>query len=214
MNKFIKYNDFVQINPDERILSLDKAQKIVAIDNLLESVDKHQKGLIITYDLSHSGRRINNRIYSTKGQQKGIESLTNPYPKPILKNHNQSGEPIGRFIGGEWQSLNEDALSFLNSNQAMLDVHSAFSDDDPDKIYKTLKKLNLIENKKWPGLGRMRVQANITDEEAIKKFLDGRYMTFSAGSTTDRHVCSICSQDWVKDGMCEHRHGKTYDGAQ
>lgn len=212
MNNFIKYNDFVQINPDERILSLDKAQKIVAIDNLLESVDKHQKGLIITYDLSHSGRRINNRIYSTKGQQKGIESLTNPYPKPILKNHNQSGEPIGRFIGGEWQSLNEDALSFLNSNQAMLDVHSAFSDDDPDKIYKTLKKLNLIENKKWPGLGRMRVQANITDEEAIKKFLDGRYMTFSAGSTTDRHVCSICSQDWVKDGMCEHRHGKTYDG--
>ena len=212
MNKFIKYNDFVQINPDERVLSLDKEQKIIAIDNLLESVDKHQKGLVITYDLSHSGRRINNRIYSTKGQQKGIDSLTNPYPKPILKNHDQSGEPIGRFIGGEWQSLNEDALSFLNSNQAMVDVHSAFSDDNPDKIYKTLKKLNLIDNKQWPGLGRMRVQANITDEEAIKKFLDGRYMTFSAGSTTDRHVCSICSQDWVKDGMCEHRHGKTYDG--
>ena len=212
MNKFIKYNDFVQINPDERILSLDKAEKIVAIDNLLKSVDKHQKGLVITYDLSHSGRRINNRIYSTKGQQKGIDSLTNPYPKPILKNHNQSGEPIGRFVGGEWQSLNEDAFSFLNSNQAMLDIHNAFSDDNPDKIYKTLKKLNLIDNKQWPGLGRMRVQANITDEEAIKKFLDGRYMTFSAGSTTDRHVCSICNQDWVTDGMCEHRHGKKYDG--
>jgi hypothetical protein len=212
MNKFIKYNDFVQVNPDERVLSLDKAQKIVAIDNLLESVDKHQKGLIITYDLSHSGRRINNRIYSTKGQQKGIDSLTNPYPKPILKNHDQSGEPIGRFVGGEWQSLSEDAFSFLNSNQAMLDIHNAFSDDDPDKIYKTLKKLNLIDNKQWPGLGRMRVQANITDEEAIKKFLDGRYMTFSAGSTTDRHVCSICNQDWVTDGMCEHRHGKKYDG--
>ena len=212
MNKIVKYNDFVQINPDERILSLDKAEKIVAIDNLLESIDKRQKGLVITYDLSHSGRRINNRIYSTKGQQKGIDSLTNPYPKPILKNHNQSGEPIGRFIGGEWQSLNEDALQFLNSNKAMVDVHSAFSDDDPEKIYKTLKKLNLIDSKKWPGLGRMRVQANITDEEAIKKFIDGRYMTFSAGSTTDRHVCSICNQDWVKDGMCEHRHGKMYDG--
>jgi hypothetical protein len=58
----------------------------------------------------------------------------------------------------------------------------------------------------------MRVQANITDEEAIKKFMDGRYLTFSAGSTTDRHVCSICKTDWAKDGMCEHRHGKTYDG--
>jgi len=212
MNKFIKYNDFIQINPDRNILSLNKAEKIIAIDNLLESADKYKKGLIITYDLSHSGRRINNRIYSTKGQQKGIDSLVHPYPKPILKNHDQSGEPIGRFVGGEWQSLTEDASTFLNSNEAMLNIHNAFVDDEPDKIYTTLKKLNLIDNKQWPGLGRMRVQANILDEESIKKFLDGRYMTFSAGSTTDRHVCSICSQDWVTDGMCEHRHGKKYDG--
>ena len=212
MSKFIKYHDFVQVTPDERILSLDKDNKILMIDNLLQSIEEDKKGLIITYDLSHSGRRINNRIYSTKGQQKGIDSLTDPYPKPILKNHNQAGEPIGRFIGGEWQSLNDIASDFLNSDKAMLDVHGAFSDDDPEKIYKTLKSLNLIDNKQWPGLGRMRVQANITDEEAIKKFLDGRYMTFSAGSTTDRHVCSICNQDWVSEGMCEHRHGKMYDG--
>ena len=58
----------------------------------------------------------------------------------------------------------------------------------------------------------MRVQANITDEDAIKKFMDGRYLTFSAGSTTDRHVCSICKTDWAQDGMCEHRHGQKYDG--
>ena len=212
MSKFIKYHDFVQINPDERVLSLDKDNKILMIDNLLQSIEEDKKGLIITYDLSHSGRRINNRIYSTKGQQKGIDSLTDPYPKPILKNHNQAGEPIGRFIGGEWQSLNDIASDFLNSDKAMLDVHGAFSDDDPEKIYKTLKSLNLLDNKQWPGLGRMRVQANVTDEEAIKKFLDGRYMTFSAGSTTDRHVCSICNQDWVSEGMCEHRHGKMYDG--
>ena len=50
-----------------------------------------------------------------------------------------------------------------------------------------------------------------TDEESIKKFLDGRYLTFSAGSTTDSHICSICAQDWAKDGMCEHSHGKMYD---
>mgnify|MGYP001244812110 CR=1 FL=1 len=212
MSKFIKYHDFVQVNPDERILSLDKDNKTLMIDNLLQSIEEDKKGLIITYDLSHSGRRINNRIYSTKGQQKGIDSLTDPYPKPILKNHNQTGEPIGRFVGGEWQSLNDIASDFLNSDKAMLDVHGAFSDDDPEKIYKTLKSLNLLDNKQWPGLGRMRVQANITDEEAIKKFLDGRYMTFSAGSTTDRHVCSICNQDWVSEGMCEHRHGKMYDG--
>ena len=212
MSKIIKYNDYVQINPDRRILSLDKSEKIQLIDNMLERSYNGGKGLVITYDLSHSGRRINNRIYSTKGQQRGIDSLTSPYPKPILKNHDQSGEPIGRFIGGEWQNLYDEAKEFLQSSQAALDIHSAFAGDDPEKIYDTLKAMNLIENKQWPGLGRMRVQANITDEEAIKKFMDGRYMTFSAGSTTDRHVCSICKTDWAKDGMCEHRHGKTYDG--
>ena len=212
MSKFIKYNDFIQISPDTRVLSLDRKEKIILIDNLLSNIERDKKGLVITYDLSHSGRKINNRIYSTKGQQKGIDSLTNPYPKPILKHHDQNGEPIGRFIGGEWQNLNDEAASFLNSNKSMLDVHNAFTEDNPKKIYETLKDLNLLDNKKWPGLGRMRVQANITDEEAIEKFLDGRYLTFSAGSTTDRHVCSICDQDWVSEGMCEHRHGKMYDG--
>ena len=82
MNKTIIYNDFIQINPDERILTLDKKQKVEIIDNILSRSHSGGKGLVITYDLSHSGRKINNRIYSIKGQQKGIQSLTTPYPKP------------------------------------------------------------------------------------------------------------------------------------
>ncbi len=212
MSKIIKYNDYIQINPDERILSLDKKEKIVLIDNLLSDDRPNGRGLKITYDLSHSGRKINNRIYSTRGQQKGIDSLINPYPKPILRNHDQEGEPIGRFLGGVWQNLYDEASEYLQSSQKVLDVQSAFSDDDPMKIYSTMKALNLIKDKQWPGLGRMRVEALITDEDAIKKFIDGRYLTFSAGSTTNRHVCSICEQDWMTDGVCEHRHGQTYDG--
>lgn len=212
MSNIIKYNDYIQINPDQRILSLDKKEKISMIDNMLSSAYSGGKGLLITYDLSHSGRRINNRIYSTKGQQKGIESLTEPYAKPILKNHDQGSEPIGRFVGGEWQNLYDEASEYLQSSQKILDIHSAFDGDDPGKIYHTLKTFGLIKDSKWPGLGRMRVQANITDEDAIKKFMDGRYLTFSAGSTTNRHVCSVCENDWAVDGMCEHRHGKEYDG--
>lgn len=212
MTNIIKYNDFVQINPDKRILSLDKKEKVQITDNIINRAYSGGKGLVITYDLSHSGRRINNRIYSTKGQQRGIDSLTEPYAKPILLNHDQSSEPIGRFIGGEWQNLYDEASDFLQSSQAVMDIHNVFAEDDPGKIYNTLKSFDLINNKKWPGLGRMRVQANITDEEAIKKFMDGRYLTFSAGSTTNRHVCSICESDWSQDGMCEHRHGQQYDG--
>jgi hypothetical protein len=211
MSKLIRYNDYIQINPDKRIIALDKSDKILAIDNLLSRIDAGEKGLRITYDLSHSGRKINNRIYSTAGQQKGIDSLTHPYPKPILRNHDQDGDPIGRFIGGEWQDLYDEATQYLQSSQKVLEIHNAFAEDDPMKIYSIMKSFSLIKDKGWPGLGRMRVQANITDEEAIKKFMDGRYLTFSAGSTTDRHVCSICEQDWISDGVCEHRHGQVYD---
>ena len=212
MSKTIIYNDYIQINPDERILTLDKGEKVKIIDHILNRSYSGGKGLLITYDLSHSARKINNRVYSTKGQQRGIDSLTNPYPKPIIKNHNIHGEPIGRFVGGEWQDLSDLALSHLRAEDSYWDVRDAFISDEPERIYKALKKHNLLDDKMWPGLGRMRVQANITDEDAIKKFMDGRYLTFSAGSTTNRHVCSICNQDWAKDGMCEHRHGKTYDG--
>ena len=212
MSKIIKYNDFIQINPDKKILTLDKQEKIILTDNLLSSAYNQGKGLIVTYDLSHSGRKINNRIYSTKGQQRGIDSLTSPYPKPILKNHDQGSEPIGRFIGGQWEDLYDDAIGFFGAADQVLDVRNAFIRDEPGEIYSVMKKNGLIKNRKWPGLGRMRVQANITDEDAIRKFIDGRYITFSAGSTTDRHVCSICEADWAMDGMCEHRHGQDYDG--
>ena len=63
MSKFIKYNDFIQINPDTRVLSLDRKEKIILIDNLLSNIERDKKGLVITYDLSHSGRKINNRIH-------------------------------------------------------------------------------------------------------------------------------------------------------
>ena len=63
MSKFIKYNDYVQVNPDERILSLTKEKKVILIDNILERSFSQGKGITITYDLSHSGRRINNRIF-------------------------------------------------------------------------------------------------------------------------------------------------------
>ena len=92
-----------------------------------------------------------------------------------------------------------------------MNVQSAFDADDPERIYKSMKKYGLLTRKTWPGLGRMRVTAKISDEEAIEKFLDGRYITFSAGSTTDRHVCSVCLSDWATGDFCEHNHGQIYD---
>lgn len=213
MPNIIKFNDYVQINPTNKILSLSKEDKIKITDNLITNSYTKGKGLVITYDLSHSGRKINNRIYSARGQRKGIESLTNPFNKPILKHHDQHTDPIGRFIGGEYQDLSEHIMGHLkNDLSAYNQLRHAFDSDEPEYIYKSLSKYSLLKNSEWPGIGRMRVKANITDEDAIKKFLDGRYLTFSAGSSTDRHVCSICNEDWAVSGPCEHSHGRDYDG--
>ena len=209
--KIIKFTDYIKVNPDERIKDIEKDTRIKIIDHLLERSEEEGKGLLVTYDLSHSARRINNRIYSLDGQQRGIDSLTKPYVKPILLNHNTSNDPIGRFVGGQWQDLSQQAMPFFDNAESYFEFRKAMESADTEKKYRYLKMHDLLNNKEWPGLGRMRVQANITDEESIKKFLDGRYLTFSAGSTTDSHICSICAQDWAKDGMCEHSHGKMYD---
>ena len=213
MTNIIFFNDYVKINPNNKILSLDKEEKIKITDNLITNSYTKGRGLVITYDLSHSGRKINNRIYSARGQRKGIDSLTNPFNKPILTHHDQHTDPIGRFIGGEYQDLTEYIMPHLKNDLAAYNqLRHAFDSDEPEYIYKSLSKYDLLKSNEWPGVGRMRVKANITDEDAIKKFLDGRYLTFSAGSSTNRHVCSICHSDWASDGPCEHRHGMDYDG--
>jgi hypothetical protein len=206
----IKLIDYVRVAPDPKLYDLSKKDKIVLIDNAINNSTKH--GLIITYDLSHSARKINNRIYTVAGQQNGIKSLLTPYAKPILQHHDGGRDPIGRFIRGTWQDLSPEAIKHFNNLDSFMTFKRDVNSDDPERIYKALKKNNLLKSRNWPGLGRMRVQAKINDKEAIEKFLDGRYITFSAGSTTDRHVCSICMSDWAKGDICEHRHGKNYDG--
>lgn len=208
----LKLFDYLKINPPSDYAKLGKEDKLKCMDSMFSVEDKEKRGLIITFDLSHSGRRINNRIYPSKGQQAGIDTLTDPFPKPILRNHDEHEDPIGRFIGGEWQDLSHEAINYFSDIKDFMVVREAFDSDNPEKIYKALKKYDLLTNPKWPGLGRMRVQARVSDEKAVEKFLDGRYITFSAYHKSDRHVCSVCGTDWMQEDFCEHRHGGIYDG--
>lgn len=69
-------------------------------------------------------------------------------------------------------------------------------------------------NKSIAGIPAHRLTLEISDEEAKQKVLDGRYMTVSVGGSAEHAKCSICSQDWVEEGWCEHRPGEEYDGDQ
>ena len=69
----IKLIDFFHVSPDPCVGALTKKEKVKLIDSLVGENQIDSKGLVVTYDLSHSGRRINNRIYTVKGQKDGIK---------------------------------------------------------------------------------------------------------------------------------------------
>lgn len=67
------------------------------------------------------------------------------------------------------------------------------------------------------GTPFIKLQAAITDPEAVQKVLDRRYLTGSVGGKTDEAVCSVCNTDWavVKESNrapCGHRRGRSYKG--
>jgi hypothetical protein len=212
MTDLFTLTDLVTLKPDPRITALSDKEKYALLDKAEASIAKGNGGLLITYDLSHSGRRINNRIYPVRGQKLGIKTLTEPYNKPILVHHDSARDPIGRFVGGQWIDLSNQAVGHFRNINDFLKVQDAYEADDPQRIYDVMKEFGLLANRKWPGLGVMQAQAKISDKDAVEKFLDGRYQTFSAGSGTDRHVCSVCMSDWATGDVCEHRHGRIYDG--
>jgi len=57
-----------------------------------------------------------------------------------------------------------------------------------------------------------RLKVKLTDEKAIQKVKDGRYKTVSIGGRAEQAFCSICHQDLINEGMCEHWPGNEYDG--
>jgi DNA repair exonuclease SbcCD ATPase subunit len=57
-----------------------------------------------------------------------------------------------------------------------------------------------------------RLKVKITDKDAIEKLKDGRYQTVSIGGRAEKAHCSICGQDLLNEGRCEHSPGKEYDG--
>lgn len=100
----------------------------------------------------------------------GIYSLLDPYPKPILVHHDETGEPVGR-----------------------------------------IRRAKFVENTR-AGMPGVMIEAVITDPVAAQKVADQRYYTVSAGLSTDGAKCSICNQDQLTEGMCDHPRGEYVEG--
>lgn len=184
----------------------------IDLEDAKQKMDK-LRPLLIDLEFSASGKVINRRIYPPSGHRSGLSSWTVPFAKPVLIHHDSSQDPIGRVHSVRWEDTEDKALAFLKGDVgALAEIKRAFATNDAKAIKKTMKKHGALSDK-WPGLGRLVGKIKVVDLEAVQKFMDERYLTFSAGQGTDQWTCMSCGSDWQAGDICDHRPGdKDEDG--
>lgn len=190
--------------------------KLILNDKIRRVLDKATKdskkikSLTAKIEATHSGIINKNKwFYTPTGMRDGTSSFVEPFNKPVLTNHDSEGDALGRVVDAEYISYNDvEEVGLVDT----IDTASYF------KKIKTFIDSEMFNDKDYKGLGHISLTVEITDEEAIDKLLDGRYLTVSIGGDTEQAVCSICGQDKknVEDSedSCEHWRGEVYDGEE
>jgi hypothetical protein len=202
--KFVKLYDTVQISPK----SIERFGASLRDDYAPVAGQPLRVSIVAT----HAGRITRNHgFYLPQKMRNGVESLIEPYKKPILLHHDEHQDPIGRVVNAQYidtsstfaqNTVQASLITELNNNKTPFIRMLDFADQ--------MIENELLQDPAYPGLGHIKVIADITDEAAIKKILDKRYLTVSIGATTNKAVCSICKSNWVEEGRCEHTPGKKY----
>lgn len=184
-------------------MALDGASFDIKPAAITNFEDSEHEGQCLKVDTitTHSGMLINNRVYPGVNMRRSVGSWTGPdsggtaeYNRPVLLNHNTDGKPIGRVVGAKFTPLTKgDAFTKDFLSPVVIDRGS---------------KVDV------PGSGYITTTSIITDEDAIVAILKGEYKTVSASFHTDKALCSICGNDYIKggyDSFCGHWPGETYD---
>jgi len=179
---------------------------------------------------THSGKITrNNGFYLPSKMRDGAASWTAQYSKPIQVHHDEHSDPVGRVVLANYIDIsrgirdNWDAKKLVDDVRPISDsLLDAFvsgklsfkeSCDIADRYF--IQDLTVSDDPDYHGLGYIELIADITDEKAITKVLDRRYLTGSVGASTDKAVCSVCKRDWAgDDGRCEHTPGSIYEDAK
>lgn len=83
-----------------------------------------KNALIIEVAAIHEGLTSNYNNYSSLELEKALQSWVEPYPKPIILNHDLNNEPIGRVIAAKMDKEN-DGTSFVRLQVAITDPVAA-----------------------------------------------------------------------------------------
>lgn len=190
------------------------------------------QGLKVRIAATHAGIITrNNGFYLPDKMKKGSTSFTDNFPKPVLVHHEEHQDPIGRVYASDYIDTSGTIQDQFNLMEGMpvrdkkgkeigVITDVLLKDFVEAKMpygmqvdtVRTLFRDSFLSDDAYSGLGHIQIVAFISDRAAIEKLLDGRYLTGSVGATTDKAICSVCRQDWTKEGKCEHKPGGLYDG--
>lgn len=226
MDNYLKIHDLVTfdfLNPDLTLIKDDFDASTGPFTKILDTdISKlDAKGLKVRIAATHSGIiTMNNMFYLPDKMRKGAPTFLEDYSKPILLHHNEKQDNIGRVIDSVYIDTSKMIRDFVRdssfSDSSLRDFcegRMPFSYQvDFVRKYLITDSQAMIENDVYRGLGHIQIIADITDPDAIPKFLDGRYLTGSVGARTNKAICSICKQNWTEEGQCSHSPGEVEDG--
>ena len=106
-------------------------------------------------------------------------------------------------------SMEKDAESFMNPfAKPMLKNHDSYS-EPLGRTKQAWFGPSILTDER----SAIHLVTRVTDQDAIPKFLDGRYSTVSIGGSMGTVTCNICGKTILKDGkfkFCGHWRGETY----
>jgi len=172
--------------------------------------------LYVEIAATHAGRITRNHgFYLPQKMREAAGGMVEGYGKPVLKHHSSHEDPIGRVVGAKYV---DTSVSFTHQDATTSTIIDALCDRKTPflkvvDLVEQFAESDILRDPQYPGLGYIQVRVAVSDQDAIKKILDKRFLTVSIGATTDKAICSVCKTDWIEDKeQCEHRPGKIYDG--
>lgn len=178
-----------------------------------DSTSKSGHSLVTQIEMTHSGIVTRNLgFYLPDNMRGGAHTFVKNYKKPVLIGHDEDGDPVGRVVDGKYIDTSSH-LKFKDKYLASLfdfvDKKKGGKENLTDFVQYVIQEYEGKDS--YRGLGHILGTLKITDEETIAKILDERYLTVSTAMVSDAARCSECGQDWISEGLCEHKRGQTYD---
>mgnify|MGYP002858291458 CR=1 FL=1 len=107
-------------------------------------------------------------------------------------------------------SMENDVETFLLPfKKPMLKNHNEYNGEPVGRVISASHGESRLTDER----SAITLVARVTDRDAMMKFLDGRYSTFSIGGKIGTCVCNVCGKTILKDGKfkwCGHYKGETY----